>query len=167
MRELFTRSGIVSAGLLATVSPALMAQGFIEDAKGKLTLRNYYFNDDYRDGGNDRREWAQGFLLNLQSGYTEGTVGFGLDALALAGLKLDSSPTHAGTGLLPVHDDGHAADEFSSLGLTAKMRLGDAVVKSGTLLPKIPVLVANDGRLLPQTFQGTQPSYNGSPALLN
>ncbi len=161
MRELFTRSGIVSAGLLATVSPALMAQGFIEDAKGKLTLRNYYFNDDYRDGGNDRREWAQGFLLNLQSGYTEGTVGFGLDALALAGLKLDSSPTHAGTGLLPVHDDGHAADEFSSLGLTAKMRLGDAVVKSGTLLPKIPVLVANDGRLLPQTFQGTQVEYNG------
>ncbi|WP_439958878.1 OprD family outer membrane porin, partial [Pseudomonas neuropathica] len=75
---------MVSAGILASLSPELMAQGFLEDSHGKLSLRNYYFNDDYRDGGNDRKEWAQGFLLNLQSGYTAGTVGFGLDALGLA-----------------------------------------------------------------------------------
>ncbi|MHC8375381.1 OprD family porin [Pseudomonas sp. MDT1-16] len=161
MRDLFTRGVIVSAGILASLSAELMAQGFLEDSQGKLSLRNYYFNDDYREGGNDRREWAQGFLLNLQSGYTEGTVGFGLDALGLAGLKLDSSPTHAGTGLLPVHDDGHAADGFSSLGVTAKMRIGDVVVKTGNLLPRIPVLVYNDGRLLPQTFRGTQVEYTG------
>ena len=161
MRGLFTRGGIVSAGLLAGLSPALMAQGFFEDSQGKLTLRNYYFNDGYRDGGEDRKEWAQGFLLNLQSGYTEGTVGFGLDALGLAGLKLDSSPTHAGTGLLPVHEDGHAADGFSSLGITAKMRIGEAVIKAGNLMPRIPVLVYNDGRLLPQTFRGTQIEYSG------
>ena len=161
MRELFTRGTVVSAGILASVSPALMAQGFIDDAQGKLTLRNYYFNDGYRDGGEDRKEWAQGFLLNLQSGFTQGTVGFGLDALGLAGFKLDSSPTHAGTGLLPVGDSGRSADEFSSLGVTAKMRIGEALVKTGTLLPKIPVLVYNDGRLLPQTFQGTQIEYKG------
>ena len=161
MRELFTKGGMVSVGLLASLSPALQAQGFVEDSQGRLTLRNYYFNDNYRDGGDDRREWAQGFLLNLQSGYTEGTVGFGLDALGLAGLRLDSSPAHSGTGLLPVHDDGHAASEFSSLGITAKIRVGDAVVKTGTLLPKMPLLVANDGRLLPQTFQGTQIEYTG------
>ena len=161
MRGLFTRGGIVSAGLLAGLSPELMAQGFFEDSQGKLTLRNYYFNDGYRDGGEDRKEWAQGFLLNLQSGYTEGTVGFGLDALGLAGLKLDSSPTHAGTGLLPVHGDGHAADGFSSLGITAKMRIGEAVIKAGNLMPRIPVLVYNDGRLLPQTFRGTQIEYSG------
>lgn len=161
MRGLFTRGGIVSAGLLAGLSPELMAQGFFEDSQGKLTLRNYYFNDGYRDGGEDRKEWAQGFLLNLQSGYTEGALGFGLDALGLAGLKLDSSPTHAGTGLLPVHDDGHAADGFSSLGITAKMRIGEAVIKTGNLMPRIPVLIYNDGRLLPQTFRGTQIEYSG------
>ncbi|MNF61663.1 Porin-like protein NicP precursor [compost metagenome] len=161
MRRLFMRGGIVSAGLLVGLSPELLAQGFFEDSQGKLTLRNYYFNDGYRDGGEDRKEWAQGFLLNLQSGYTEGTVGFGLDALGLAGLKLDSSPTHAGTGLLPVHDDGHAADDFSSLGITAKMRIGEAVIKTGNLMPRIPVLVYNDGRLLPQTFRGTQIEYSG------
>ena len=161
MRRLFMRGGIVSAGLLVGLSPELLAQGFFEDSQGKLTLRNYYFNDGYRDGGEDRKEWAQGFLLNLQSDYTEGTVGFGLDALGLAGVKLDSSPTHAGTGLLPVHDDGHAADDFSSLGITAKMRIGEAVIKTGNLMPKIPVLVYNDGRLLPQTFRGTQIEYTG------
>lgn len=161
MRELFTPRGLTCAGLLASFSPGLLAEGFFDDAQGRLTLRNYYFNDGYRDGGEDRKEWAQGFLLNLQSGFTQGTVGFGLDALGLAGLKLDSSPTHAGTGLLPVHDDGHAADGFSSLGLTAKLRFGDAVVKTGTLLPKIPVLVQNDGRLLPQTYRGTQIEYKG------
>ena len=161
MHKLFNQGKLASACLLAGVSPVLLAQGFWEDSKARLTLRNFYFNDDYRDGGEDRKEWAQGFLLNLQSGYTEGTLGFGLDALGLAGLRLDSSPTHAGTGLLPVHDDGHAASEFSSLGVTAKIRWGDAVVKTGTLLPKIPVLVHNDGRLLPQTFQGTQVEYSG------
>jgi hypothetical protein len=62
---------------------------------------------------------------------------------------------------VPVHDDGHAADGFSSLGVTAKMRIGDAVVKTGNLQPKIPVLVYNDGRLLPQTFRGTQVEYTG------
>lgn len=113
MRELFTRGKIASMGVLASLSPVLLAQGFWEDSQGRLTLRNFYFNDDYREGGEDRKEWAQGFLLNLQSGYTEGTVGVGLDALGLTGLRLDSSPTHAGTGLLPVHDDGHAASELS------------------------------------------------------
>jgi hypothetical protein len=62
---------------------------------------------------------------------------------------------------LPVHDDGHAADGFSSAGVTAKMRIGEMLVKTGTLQPKIPVLVYNDGRLLPQTFEGTQIEYKG------
>lgn len=161
MRERRPTASLACASVLIVVCPSAESQGFIEDAHGTLNIRNYYFNDDYRDGGNDRREWAQGLLLNLRSGFTEGTVGFGLDALVLAGFKLDSSAEHAGTGLLPVHDDGRAADDFSSAGLTAKIRLGDALIKTGTLLPRIPVLVYNDGRLLPQTFQGTQVEYTG------
>lgn len=161
MRKLLTTGTLACVGALTTFSSELLAQGFFEDSQGHLGLRNYYFNDGYREGAADRKEWAQGFLLNLKSGYTEGTVGFGLDALALTGLKLDSSPAHAGTGLLPVHTDGHAADEYSSFGLTAKIRFGDTLIKTGTLLPNIPVLVYNDGRLLPQTFQGTQIEYRG------
>lgn len=161
MQKLFVTSLVSCASLASTSAMPVRAEGFAADSHGTLELRNYYFNDGYRDGGEDRKEWAQGFLLDLQSGFTPGTVGVGLDALGLLGLRLDSSPAHADTGLLPVHDDGHAADEFSTLGLTAKVRVGDAQIKSGTLLTRIPVMVYNDGRLVPQTFRGTQIEYTG------
>jgi len=144
-----------------------LAQGFIEDSTLKLQLRNVYFNENFRDENglspraaatakSERTEWAQGALLDFQSGYTPGTVGVGFDALGLLGVKLDSGRGRSGTGLLPVHSDGRAADESTSLGLTAKARVAQTVVKHGTLLPKTPVLVYNDARLVPQTYQGTQ-----------
>jgi hypothetical protein len=40
--------------------------------------------------------------------------------------------------------------------MTAKAQLAKTTVKYGTLLPKTPVLIYNDARLLPQTYQGTQ-----------
>ncbi|OLS64283.1 OprD family porin [Pseudomonas putida] len=146
---------------LLTLSPCLAtgtatAAGFIEDSKASLQTSNYYFNRDFRDGAgqNKREEWAQGFILDLRSGYTQGTVGFGLDAMAMLGLKLDSSPDRTGTGLLPTHDDGRAADEFGRVALTAKVRVSDTELKYGTLIPKLPTLQANTGRILPQTFDG-------------
>ncbi|MDH1145439.1 OprD family porin [Pseudomonas mosselii] len=156
-----------TCGLLCGWLPVAGAGGFVDDGKLKLQLRNVYFNENFRDeqglspraaasAKQERTEWAQGFLLDYQSGFTQGTLGVGLDALALVGVRLDSGRGRSGSGLLPVHDDGRAADEFSSAGLTAKARLGQTVIKHGTLLPKTPVLVYNDARLLPQTYQGTQ-----------
>ncbi|MDR0279107.1 MAG: OprD family porin [Paucimonas sp.] len=147
--------------------PMVSAAGFIDDSKLKLQLRNVYFNENFRDeqglsaraaatAKSERVEWAQGFLLDYQSGFTQGTVGFGVDALGLLGVRLDSGKGRSGTGLLPVHDDGRAADEFASAGVTAKARIGDTLVKHGTLLPKNPLLVYNDARLLPQTYQGSE-----------
>jgi len=161
MRTLLSSGTLACAGVMSSLVPDPALADFFKDSQARLALRNYYFNDDYRDGAADRREWAQGFVLKAQSGFTEGTLGFGVEALGLSGVRLDSSRAHAGTGLLPVHDDGRAASEYSSLGLTAKLRWQDALVSSGTLLPKIPVLVYNDGRLLPQTFRGTQVEYSG------
>lgn len=165
MSRLFTR-GAGCAALCACL-PGADAAGFLEDSRLKLQLRNVYFNENFRDeqglsaraaatAKSERTEWAQGFLLDYRSGFSQGTLGFGLDALGLLGLRLDSGPGRSGTGLLPVHGDGRAADEASSLGATAKARLGKTVVRHGTLLPKMPVLVYNDARLLPQTYQGTQ-----------
>ncbi|OAI92726.1 OprD family porin [Pseudomonas putida] len=146
---------------LLTLSPCLAtgtasAAGFIEDSKASLQTSNYYFNRDFRDGAGQskREEWAQGFMLDLRSGYSQGTVGFGLDVMAMLGLKLDSSPDRTGTGLLPTHDDGRAADEFGRVALTAKVRVSDTELKYGTLIPKLPTLQANTGRILPQTFDG-------------
>ena len=166
MTNLFTQRALFSfLGLLPLASAS--AEGFIDDSKLKLQLRNVYFNENFRDehglsaksartAKSERTEWAQGFLLDYQSGFTPGTIGFGVDALGLLGVKLDSGRGRSGTGLLPVHDDGRAADEFASLGMTAKAQLAKTTVKYGTLLPKTPVLIYNDARLLPQTYQGTQ-----------
>ena len=152
-------------GLLPLASAS--ADGFVDDSKLKLQLRNVYFNENFRDehglsvksaraAKSERTEWAQGLLLDYQSGFTPGTLGFGIDALGLLGGKLDSGRGRSGTGLLPVHDDGRAADEFSSAGITAKARLARTTLKYGTLLPKTPVLIYNDARLLPQTYEGGQ-----------
>ena len=166
MTILLTRGALFPIlGLLPLATAS--AEGFIDDSKLKLQLRNVYFNENFRDehgmsaraartAKSERTEWAQGFLLDYQSGFTPGTIGFGVDALGLLGVKLDSGRGRSGTGLLPVHDDGRAADEFASAGMTAKARVAKTTLKYGTLLPKTPVLVYNDARLLPQTYQGTQ-----------
>ncbi|OWJ92369.1 porin [Pseudomonas sp. A46] len=131
--------------------------GFIDDASLNLGLRNLYFNRDFRQGGaaqSRQEEWGQGFLLQARSGYTGGAVGLGVDLLGQLGLKLDSSPDRAGSGVLPRHDDRRAADDWSRLGAALKFRVSASELKVGELMPELPVLLRNDGRLLPQTFQG-------------
>lgn len=150
-------TAIASALALAGIAPVSQA-AFFEDSSATFETRNMYFNRDFRDGTSSqqskRDEWAQGFMLNFESGYTEGTVGFGLDALGMVGIKLDSSEDRTGTGLLPTHDDGKAADEYSKLGLTGKVKISKTELKVGSLIPELPTLQPNDGRILPQTFEG-------------
>ncbi|WP_223458302.1 MULTISPECIES: OprD family porin [unclassified Pseudomonas] len=152
----FSHTALASAAALAGFSPLSQA-AFFEDSSATFETRNMYFNRDYRDGTSaqqsKRDEWAQGFMLNLKSGYTDGTVGFGVDALGMLGVKLDSSPDRTGTGLLPT-DDGRAVDEYSKLGLTGKVKISASELKIGTLIPELPILKPNDGRILPQTFEG-------------
>lgn len=133
--------------------------GFIEDASATLTARNYYFSRDFSDivGPNRQskaEEWAQGFILNLKSGYTPGPVGFGVDAIGLLGIKLDSSPDRVNTGLLPTRESGKAADDYSRLGVAAKVRLSKTELKVGELQPNLPLLSFSDIRLLPPSYQG-------------
>ncbi|SDH52752.1 outer membrane porin, OprD family [Pseudomonas benzenivorans] len=133
--------------------------GFIEDSSATLTARNYYFSRDFSDivGPNQQskaEEWAQGFILNFKSGYTPGPVGFGVDAIGQLGLKLDSSRDRVGTGLLPTLESGEAADDYSRLGVAAKLRVSKTELKIGELQPNLPVLTFSDIRLLPPTYQG-------------
>jgi len=148
-------AAIAVAALGAGLPGVVMAE-FLADSKATLELRNFYHNADYRQEGanqSKRDEWAQGFLLNYESGFTEGPVGFGIDAIGLLGIKLDSGPERQNTGLLPVGDD-KAPDEYSQLGATVKARYSKTTLRVGTLLPKLPTVLPNDSRLLPQTFRG-------------
>ncbi len=116
-------------------------------------------NRDFRQSGatqSKAEEWAQGFILKMESGYTEGPVGFGLDAVGLLGVKLDSSPDRTGTGILQRDRNApnRAQDDYGSAGLTAKAKLSATTLHVGTLQPVLPVLMRNDSRLLPQTYRG-------------
>ncbi|MGX1171896.1 OprD family porin [Pseudomonas viciae] len=157
----------VAVGVLAQQAGAA---GFIEDSKATLGLRNFYINTDNRDGAanpSKQEEWGQGFIFNFTSGYTQGTVGFGVDAIGLLGVKLDSgkgtaynATNNKGGTVFPSESDGRAVDDFGSLGLTAKVKVSKTELRLGTLQPKLPVVTFNDGRLLPQTFEGGQITSN-------
>ncbi|MEH3023639.1 MAG: OprD family porin [Pseudomonas oryzihabitans] len=148
----------VGTAALASFLPTDAFADFLADSKAELELRNFYFNSDYRQSGarqSKREEWAQGFILDYQSGFTEGPVGFGVDALGMLGLKLDSGPDRQNTGLLPVGDD-RAPDDYSKLGLTGKVRVSQSTLRVGTLIPRMQTVRSSNSRLLPQTFQGVQ-----------
>ncbi|MGF6090324.1 OprD family porin [Pseudomonas sp. 18173] len=146
---------------LGAIALSTQAQAdFLSDSKATLGMRNFYFNNDNRDGSaapSKTEEWAQGFMLDYKSGYTDGVVGFGIDALGLMGVTLDSGKgRHVGSSMIPSDSDNSAVDEWSRLGLTGKVKVSKSELRLGTLMPKLPILVANDGRLLPQTFEGGQ-----------
>jgi hypothetical protein len=159
-----TTAGIAFAAVSALASQS-WADGFIQDSKVNLGLRNLYINQDTRNAdAASQEEWGQGFHLQFTSGYTEGVVGFGVDALGLLGVKLDSgrgrhyNPDSSRFGgiVFPTDGDGRAVDEFSSLGVTGKVRFSDTELLLGTLRPKLPIATPSDARLVPQTFEGAQ-----------
>lgn len=149
---------------LIAVSSVPAFAGFIDDSTASLALRNMYINRDYRQPEapiNYGEVWAQGFLVRLESGFTEGKVGLGIDALGMLGVRLDSGKGRVngdsgggGIGMLPLERDGRPVDEYSELGLSAKIRLSKTILQLGTLQPVLPVLLYNDTRLLPGTYTG-------------
>lgn len=160
-------SALIGAIAAAGLAQSAVAGGFIEDSKASLDTRNFYINTDNRNGSaapSKQEEWGQGFLLNYRSGYTEGTVGLGIDAQGVEGLRLDSgkgkhyNPTSSGYGgtVFPTDSNGRAVNAFGNVGVTGKMKVSDTELRYGTLQPKLPVVTYNDGRLLPQTFTGGQ-----------
>ena len=135
-------------------------EGFVEGASATLSNRTVYFNRDFRNGVDDngvgkRDETATGFLLNFQSGFSQGPIGFGADVLAMQGIKLDSGRGRSGTGLLELDDDCSAKDEYSEIRGAVKVAiLDDTVVRYGVHLPENPVAYYDDARLLPNHYQG-------------
>lgn len=137
------------------------AAGFLEDSKASVSSRTLYFNNDLREGRNaqDQRETATGLKFDYTSGFTQGTVGFGLDAQAVMGIHLgggvqNHSATSANT-VVPTDTDGSSVSDWSRAGANAKARFSKTELKVGNALaPNLPILVSNDGRLLPQAFEG-------------
>ncbi|MNM54707.1 Porin D precursor [compost metagenome] len=163
----------VAAGTsqMAFASSQSESKGFVEDSSLNVKTRMLYFSRDPRNStaptdGSPRRseETGLGFLGTYESGFTQGAVGFGVDAIGMLGIKLDSGKGRAGTGQFPTGSDGRSEDSFSEGGGAVKMRISDTVLKYGTQFTALPVLATDDSRLLPETIEGfllTSKEING------
>jgi hypothetical protein len=92
---------LIGCGSLALALPMTShAEGFVDDATASLNLRNAYFNRNFTNPAYPQgkaEEWTQSFILDAKSGFTQGTVGFGLDVLGLFSEKLDGGKGTGGT----------------------------------------------------------------------
>ncbi len=142
----------VAAGTsqMALASQQSEAKGFVEDAKLDLLLRNTYWNRDYKDGAKDRNTWAQGFITTFESGFTQGTIGVGLDAYGLLGVRLDGGQPDMFPG-----ERKDWEDDLSEAGAAVKFRLSNTTLKYGNQFVNLPVIASDDSRLLPEAFTGT------------
>lgn len=139
-------------------------EGFVEGSSFDILNRTFYFNRDDRNGADApggagySETWAHGIMANFESGFTKGTVGVGVDAFAMIGLKLDTGGGRNGGrstfDVLPVDINGEARDEYSKVGGALKARLFDTVLKVGDVFPATPVVHYGDSRLLPESFRG-------------
>lgn len=141
-----------------------------ESGRWDLLLRNYFLNNDLRDnsgtgGPSYQQEWAQGFIANLRSGFTEGSVGLGIDVHGFVGIKLDGGRGHAGTGLLPVDSQGRSHD-YASAGGAVKLRTGNHLLRYGEMTVETPVFDTGDKRLQPEYATGVMLDSTLSPNLL-
>lgn len=175
----------VTAGTtqLAFASAQSDSKGFVEDSSFDIFNRAMYMNRDFRNGGgnvgvdtdpavdsdgdgeadNDtdryksgyREETGLGIRLLYESGFTQGVVGFGVDAHSLSSIKVDGGRGHHGNGFFGTTDEGRGADTQTEVGGALKMRLSDTVLKYGNQMVASPVFSTDDSRLLPEVATGT------------
>lgn len=185
MSAVSTRSAI----LLALASPLALAEsaqeqakGLIEDSTWNVVNRTVYDNREYRHGASNSgarnaykpraerngyaEEWAYGLMGTLQSGFTQGLIGVGVDAHAYMGLKLDSGGGRAGKArLLGLDNDGYPKDNYGRGGAALKLRMSNTVLSWGEQRVKTPVFSSSDSRLLPETATGVFLTSNEFNAL--
>jgi imipenem/basic amino acid-specific outer membrane pore len=157
-----------STSQFAMASSQEESKGFFEDQSLNVKSRILYMNRDFKNGASNnqstankerikgyREETGLGVQAVYESGFTQGTVGFGLDALANGMVKLDSGPGRTGNGMFGKDSDGTPEDTQSNAGGAVKLRLSDTVLKYGNQYTASPVFATDDSRLLPEVATGT------------
>ncbi|OCR22836.1 porin [Pseudomonas syringae] len=155
------KSTLALAVTVAALAQQAGAAGFIEDSKATVSSRTMYFDNDSREGlrAADQRETATALKFDYLSGFTQGTVGFGLDLQAVVGVHLGGGIEHhtaaTSNSFFPTDTDGSSVDSWSRLGGNLKARFSKTELRAGNALaPNLPILVSNDGRLIPAAYEG-------------
>ncbi|KAA0995731.1 OprD family porin [Pseudomonas sp. ANT_J12] len=159
----------VSAGTsqFAIASSQDESKGFFEDQSLKAKTRMEYMNRDFKNGGGNisngdgtfksgyRQDTGISELLTYESGFTQGTIGVGVDAMAMGSAKLDGGSGRRGNGLFANDSDGNPEKTQSKIGGAVKFRLSDTTLKYGQQFVASPVFATDDSRLLPEVATGT------------
>lgn len=162
---------MTSYSLICCANEQEQSNGLWQDTSFSVLNRAVYDNRNYRHGGKnsaarnaykaklDRHgkadEWGSGLMATVNSGFTQGTVGLGFDALGYLGVKLDSGGGRASKArLLAVKNDGHVQSSYERSGVAIKARVSSTVIKYGIQRPKTPIFSSSDSRLLPETAIG-------------
>ena len=159
----------VAAGTsqMAVASSQDESKGFVEDSKLNVLIRTFYMNRDARNGasianskaGLDNsyfEETSIGPRVLFSSGFTQGTIGVGIDAHTLSQVKLDSGRGRTrGADSFATDSEGRPQDTQSEAGAAIKFRLSDTVLKYGNQFVSSPVFATDDSRLLPEVATGT------------
>lgn len=158
----------VAAGTsqMALASSQSESKGFVEDSSFDIFSRALYMNRDFKhgaaakttsDGG--RKGYGEEFGVGIrglfESGFTEGTVGFGIDAHTLSSIRLDTGKGRNGLGLFAVNDEGQAEDTQTEFGGAVKARISETTLKHGNQFVESPVFSTDDSRILPEVATGT------------
>lgn len=91
------------------------SKGFFGDQSLKLKTRFEYMNRDFKNGAGNSTSGTSGYrqdsgvssLLTYESGFTQGTVGVGVDAMAMGSAKIDGGSGRRGNGLFANDSDGN------------------------------------------------------------
>lgn len=130
------------------------SNGFIADSHLNFLFRNYSDVLDNK-GGPHRHAWIQGAMANFESGFTQGLIGFGVDASVYAALKLDGGD--GGGNMVHVAKGGGGSNQLAWAypGIyDVKARISNTVVKYGLQAVDNPFMEQHDNRALPPTFLG-------------
>ena len=157
-----TLAVLIQAALISTAyaSEQSEAKGFVEDAEGSVLFRTGFINRDKKaPGKKDQSSAAQSAIVKLESGFTQGVVGFGVNAVGDASFKLGENK-NANNGMIPKHaptaenPNGDAYDHWARGGASVKARVSNTTVEYGTQVLDIPVLASNTARMVPEYFTG-------------
>lgn len=149
---------------MAVASSQSESKGFVEDSSFNIFTRALYMNRDFRNGASNgagtgdngyREETGVGIRGLFESGFTQGTVGFGVDAHTLTSIKIDSGKGRFGTGQFDADSEGSAEQTQTEVGGAVKLRLSDTVLKYGNQMTGSPVFATDDSRILPEVATGT------------
>jgi hypothetical protein len=151
-----TLAVLVQAALISTAyaeSAQSKAEGFIEGAEGSVLFRTGYLSRDKKGGNLDTRSVGQSAIFDLNSGFTQGPVGFAVGAVFDGTIKLGENK-NAGNQMLAKDGNGDAYDHFARGGANVQARISNTTVTYGTQVMDLPILASNTVRLVPEYFTG-------------